>query len=74
MPQKNIMEEHGLVDGHSCIVWDTIGEMLQKAKYYVAHPQEREAIGQEGKRVLLARHTWDRRVESLFQLIARLGE
>jgi spore maturation protein CgeB len=68
------MNEHGLVDGETCIAWSNLDEMMDKARYYKAHPKEREAIGQAGKEVLLARHTWNHRVEELFGLIARLGE
>jgi len=68
------MNEHGLVDGETCIAWSDLDEMMDKARYYKAHPKEREAIGQAGKEVLLARHTWNHRVEELFGLIARLGE
>lgn len=67
------IEEHGLIDGETCIVWHTIKEMLEKARYYTKHNIEREAIGAAGKEVLLARHTWDKRVEELFGLIAGLG-
>lgn len=66
-------KEYGLVDGETCIAWSSIPEMLEKARYYIAHPHEREAIGRAGKQVLLERYTWPRLVEELWGLIAPLG-
>lgn len=67
------IEAHGLIDGQTCIAWSNFKEMLEKVRYYKAHPQEREAIGRAGKELLLARHTWERRVPELFGLIAGMG-
>jgi hypothetical protein len=68
------MEEHGFVDGETCISWGNFREMLEKTRYYKAHPAEREAIGAAGKDLILRRHTWKLRVEELFSLIAGIGE
>lgn len=67
------MDEHGLVDGETCIAWSSLEEMVSKVRYYLKHPKEREEIGRAGKEMLLARHTWDHRVEELFDLLAELG-
>lgn len=68
------MEEHGYVDGDSCIAWSDFREMMLKVRHYKEHPRQREDIGRRGREVLLARHTWDTRVETLFTMIAQLGE
>lgn len=70
--QFNGMEEHGLVDGETCIAWGNIPEMLDKSRYYKYHPVEREAIGCAGRDLIIARHTWKRRVVELFGLIGGL--
>jgi hypothetical protein len=67
------MKEHGLVDGETCISWCTLDEMIEKARYYVNHPKKREVIGMAGKAMLESRHTWDHRVEELFDLLAGIG-
>jgi glycosyltransferase involved in cell wall biosynthesis len=66
------MEQHGYVDGETCIGWKTIPEMLKKARYYLEHDEERERIGAAGKKMTLERHTWKRRVEGLFAMIEGL--
>ncbi len=63
------MEAHGYIDGKTCIAWETIPEMLEKIDYYLQHDEEREAIGQAGREMTLARHTWDVRLLALFEMI-----
>lgn len=66
------MEQHGFVDGETCIAWATVPEMLKKAAYYLAHPVKREEIGLAGQAMTLERHTWERRVDSLFAMLEGL--
>ncbi len=63
------MEEHGYVDGETCIAWDTIPEMLDKIRYYLKHDSEREAIGAAGREMALSRHTWPHRVRGLLAML-----
>lgn len=50
------------------LVWfRTIPEAVQLVKYYLAHPQERDAIAQKGKTEILRAHTWDERVKQVVQ-------
>jgi len=67
------MEWNGWVDGETCAVFDTTGEMLDKARYYLAHEEEREAIGRAGREMTRARHTWDARIEALWAMLERIG-
>jgi len=66
------MEQHGYVDGDTCIAFSTIGEMLDKARYYLAHEAEREAIGRRGRAMMYDRHTWPHRVEGLLAMLEGL--
>lgn len=66
------MEQHGYVDGETCIVFESIDEMLEKARYYVAHDAEREGIGQRGQVMTLQRHTWAARLRGLWEMIGGL--
>jgi len=63
------MEEHGYVDGETCIVWKDIDEMVEKVMYYLEHDDEREAIGVAGRVMTHARHTWDHRIQSLLVML-----
>lgn len=66
------MEEHGYIDGETCVAWDTIPEMLDKAKYYLKHRKEREEIGRRGREMTLKRHTWPKRLEGFFAMLEEL--
>lgn len=66
------MEQHGYVDGETCIAFDSIEDMIAKARYYLKHEAEREEIGRRGKEMTLARHTWAHRVEGLWAMLEGL--
>jgi hypothetical protein len=66
------MEQHGYVDGKTCIAFKTIPEMLDKARYYLRHEDEREAIGAAGRAMTHRRHTWEARVEALWCMLGGL--
>lgn len=66
------MEAHGYIDGQTCIAFSTIQEMVEKARFYAAHDQEREAIGQAGREMTHARHTWDKRLDGLWAMLEGL--
>ena len=68
----NGIEEHGLIDGITCIMWEKIPEMLDKVTYYIEHEEEREAIGRNGKELMIQRHSWKRRIDGLFAMIGGL--
>ena len=67
------MEEHGYVDGQTCIAFDTVDELVRKARHYVAHDDKREAIGAAGRAMTHERHTWVQRVEALWSMMEGLG-
>ena len=66
------MEQHGYVDGETCIAFETIDEMLEKARYYAAHDTERELIGAKGRIMTHERHTWERRLDGLWCMLEGL--
>jgi glycosyltransferase involved in cell wall biosynthesis len=65
------MEEHGFIDGESCIAWGDLNGMIQKVRYYLddAHTLERERIGRKGKELIETRHNWRQRVLDLFAIL-----
>lgn len=66
------MEEHGYVDGETCIAWSDIDEMLEKARYYLEHEDQREEIGRRGMEMTLERHTWEARMEGFWEMISSI--
>jgi GT2 family glycosyltransferase len=63
------MDEHGYIDGETCIAWSTFKEMMDKARYYARHDAEREEIGARGREMTLSMHTWPHRVKGLFEML-----
>lgn len=64
------MEEHGFVDGWSCIAWETIDEMKEKIRHYLKYEDEREIIGRRGMEVTLDRHTWEARMSGFWEMVS----
>jgi len=60
------MEELGLVDGETVIVWEDHGSLEAKVRYFLAHEVERQRIARAGEALALNRHSFDNRVQELF--------
>jgi len=45
-------------------------DLVAKVKYFLAHPEERNAIAAQGRKTVLARHTYRHRIE---ELLAGIG-
>lgn len=63
------MEELGLEDGKTCIVWREVGELRSRIAYYLTHEAERQAIAQAGEQLALTRHSFQARVRELFAML-----
>lgn len=48
------------VAGEEIIVFNDTGDMLEKIRYYLDHPQEAEAIRRAGREKVINNFTWDR--------------
>lgn len=51
------------IDGKHCAMYSSLDEAVDKARYYISHDDEREAIAREGYREVMAHHTIDHRLE-----------
>jgi glycosyltransferase involved in cell wall biosynthesis len=56
-------------DGKHLVMYKTLDEAVEKAKYYLEHEQEREKIALEGQQECLAKHTYQKRVEKIIDLV-----
>lgn len=52
-------------DGRHLILYRNEADILNLADYYLNHDEERERIAQEGMEEVLARHTYDHRVQEI---------
>lgn len=55
--------EELFTDGKNIVLYRSEDEMIDKAKYYLAHDDERERIAQAGYEEVMARHTIQHRVD-----------
>jgi spore maturation protein CgeB len=63
------MEELGLEDGLTCIVWKEYQELVSKIKFYLEHEDQRQAMAEAGQRLALDRHSFDVRVSELLGML-----
>lgn len=54
-------------DGKHLVLYRSMDEMVDKAKYYLAHDEERENIARAGYEEVMKNHTIDKRVEKILE-------
>ncbi len=65
------LEGLGFIDGENAIFYRTLEELIEKAKHYLARPDELRRIGAAGAVLAIERHTWDRRTIALREGLRR---
>ena len=55
------------VPGKEIEVYDTVDELVEKIRYYLSHPGERDAIAQASFQRTCAEHTYDLRLTEVFE-------
>jgi hypothetical protein len=66
--------EELFTDGVHCVMYDTIDEAVEKAKYYLAHDEERIKIANAGYEEVLKKHTIEHRVDAILEKIKQFKE
>lgn len=56
------------VDGKHLVLYDDFDDMVEKARYYLAHDDEREAIAEAGYQEVIANHTIQNRVDKILEV------
>lgn len=56
-------------DGKHLVTYKTLDEMVEKAKYYLKHEEEREKIAQAGYEEFIKKHTYKHRVEKILEIV-----
>ncbi len=56
-------------DGKHLVTYKTLDEMVEKAKYYLAHEKEREKIAQAGYDEFIEKHTYAHRIQTVLKKI-----
>ncbi len=55
------------VIGEDVVVYEDLDDLAHKAAYYLAHDKEREAIARNGYEKIRASHTFEARIEKMFE-------
>ncbi len=63
------MDQLGLVDDETCIIWKGFSDLQEKIVYYLSNEKKRKQIADAGQQLALDRHSFDVRVAELFELI-----
>lgn len=56
-------------DGKHLVTYKTLDEMVEKAKYYLDHDEEREKIAAAGHAEFMSKHTYKHRVETILEVV-----
>lgn len=56
-------------DGKHLVLYNSLDEAVEKARYYIEHAEERETIAKAGYEHVLANHTIDHRLNKMFEEI-----
>lgn len=62
------IEEH-FEDGKHLVLYRTPEEMVEKARYYIEHDEEREKIAAAGYEEVMAKHTFKHRLDTMLEAL-----
>jgi spore maturation protein CgeB len=54
-------------DGEEIVTWRTCDELIDKARHYLSHPEDRRRIAEAGRARALSEHLWEHRFSALFK-------
>lgn len=79
LTSRNKEVESVFEDGKHLVMYDNLDDMVEKAKYYIEHDEEREKIAKQGYEEVMAKHTFRHRVEQVLRTTGlwdklRIGE
>jgi len=66
--------EELFIDGKEIVMYDSMDDMVEKAKYYLAHDDEREAIAKAGYERSMKDHKFSQRVDVILNDIKKFKE
>jgi hypothetical protein len=65
----DLEREYGMIDGVHFVTYKTLDEMVEKAKYYLEHDEERQKIADAGYDLAIKKMTYKNRIETIFEVI-----
>ena len=55
------------IDGKEIVIFKNVADLIEKAKYYLVHEDERRVIAQAGYERTIREHTYEKRFQELFR-------
>lgn len=59
------------VENEHIVYWDTLNELVEKCKYYMAHPDEARKVGDAAAEYVKENYSWDKFTENLLNIILK---
>jgi glycosyltransferase involved in cell wall biosynthesis len=56
-------------DGKHLVTYNSYDDMIEKAKYYIEHDEEREKIAEAGYQEAIKHHTYQNRIETIAKIV-----
>ena len=57
--------------GEEVVTYRSLGDCVEKVRWYLSHEDERERIAQAGRERALTDHTWEKRFKELFDVLRK---
>ncbi len=70
-PQPTELSELGFVAGTHYVTFQTETEMYELVQYYLNNQDERETIAQAARNLVMAKHTYDARVQTILEILSQ---
>jgi Glycosyl transferases group 1 len=70
-PKPTELAELGFVEGTHYITFQQAAELTDLVNFYLDHPSQRIAIAQAGRDLVLQKHTYDARVQTILETLAQ---
>ena len=58
---------------NSIITYENIEDLNEKINYYLSHEDERVKIANKGKKIVLEKHTFDKRVNEILEALKKMN-
>lgn len=65
----DLEDEFGIKEGVHYVSYRTLDEMVEKAKYYLEHDEERQKIADEGYKIAIEKMTYKNRIETILKTV-----
>jgi len=70
-PKPTELSEIGFIEGTHYVTFETESQMYESVRYYLARDREREEIARAARSLVMQKHTYDARVETILNTLSQ---